>query len=380
MSWQGFAAWVVISCSVMAGCGLISDHWPRRPRDHGIAPTVGQLVGELAESIDSGADQPSIAVLGFRDGDGEQSAETRLLDEHLIRALTNNRSPVAPGVGAMDETVSEVSWDSDSMLPEDWQELAPERLLSGRLHYDTPWVYVRLILTEKQSGAVLDSRVARLTERELARAAAEAEESEAAEEDTDTVFAVNVDLHLILWRVTASFTDMLSLEEGATVAVGDHLQLRYTTDADCAVWAFLFRSDGVRHALIDSSPIYAGHDQIVSTFTFEAENIVHTLYFVIAEELEADRAELFEEIDEMMRQGEIERFRGLDLVDEQLAGFLSTEIGGGLPVDVIRGGEGIELGAEEKFLEGETSLVSKPERLSGSPVLLRAISFDVQVQ
>ena len=379
MSWQVFVAWVMISCTALAGCGLIWDHWPRRPREHGIAPTIGQLVGELAESIDSGEAETSIAVLGFRDGDGEQSAETRLLDEHLIRALTNNRSPVAPGVGVMDESASEASWDSDSVFPEDWQELAPERLLSGRLRYDTPWAYVRLILTERQSGAVLDSHVARLTERELAQAAAEVEESEAAE-PADAAFAVNVDLHLILWRVTASFTDLLSLEEEATVAVGDHLQLRYTTDADCAVWAFLFRSDGVRHDLIDSSPIYAGHDQIVSTFTFEAENVVHTLYFVVAEELDTDRAELFEEIDEMMRQGEIERFRGLDLIDEHLAGFLSTEIGRGQPVEVVRGGEGIEFGPEEKFLEGETSLVSKPERLSGAPVLLRAISFDVQVR
>jgi hypothetical protein len=133
----------------------------------------------------------------------------------------------------------------------------------------------------------------------------------------------------------------------------------------------------VRHDLIDLNPVYAGHDQIASTFTFETENIVHTLYFIIAEDLDADRGELFEEIAELIRRGEVDRFRGLDLIDGKLADFLSTEIGGSTPVEIERGGEGIELGSEEKFIVGNVSLVSKPERLSGSPVLSRAISFDV---
>ncbi len=379
MSWQEVAAWVTVSCCV-AGCGLIRDQWPRRPQEQGIPPTIGHLVDEVAGTIDQA--DGSIAVLGFRNDDGRQTAETRLLDDHLMNALLRRRAPVAAGVGMMVESSQEKkapSWKADSVLPTDWQELSSELLLSGKVHYDSPWAYVRLVLTERQNGAVRHTRASRLTERELTRAAAKFRELEP-QELADAAFVVNVDLHLILWRVTGSFTDLVPLEEGSAVAIGDRMQLRYTTDADCAVWAFLFRSDGVRHDLIDLNPVYAGHDQIASTFTFEAENIVHTLYFVIAEELDADRGELFEEIDELIRRGQVKDFRGLDLIDGKLTNFLTTEVGEGAPVEIVRGGDGIELGSEEKFIIGEASLVSKPELLSGSPVLLRAISFDVLVQ
>lgn len=377
MNRQGVAAWVTVSCCI-AGCGLIRDQWPRRPQEQGILPVISQLVEEVVGRIDQA--DGSLAVLGFRNDEGLQTAETRLLDDHLMGALLSRRAPVAAGVGMMSGGSQKTpSWKADSVLPADWQELSSALLLSGRIHHDSPWAYVRLMLTERQSGAVLHTRVSRLTERELARAAVEFAELEP-QEFADVAFVVNVDLHLILWRVTGSFTDPVLLEEGSTVAVGDQMQLRYTTDADCAVWAFLFRSDGVRHDLIDLNPVYAGHDQIASTFRFEAENIVHTLYFVVAEDLDADRGELFEEIGELMRRGEVEDFRGLDLVDGKLTNFLSTEVGGGAPVELMRGSESIELGSEEKFIIGEATLSSQPERLSGSPVLLRAISFDVLVQ
>jgi hypothetical protein len=335
-------------------------------------------VDEVAGTINQ--TDGSIAVLGFRNDEGLQTAETRLLDDHLMDALLSRRAPVAAGVGMMSEGSQETpSWKADSVLPAGWQDLSPELLLSGKVHRDSPWAYVRLMLTERQSGAVLHTTVSRLTERELAGAAVEFTKLEP-QESAEAAFVVNVDLHLILWRVTGSFTDLVLLEEGSTVAVGDRMQLRYSTDADCAVWAFLFRSDGVRHDLIDLNPVYAGHDQIASTFTFEAQNIVHTLYFVVAEELDADRGELFEEIGELIRRGEVKDFRGLDLVDGKLTDFLSSEAGKGAPVELVRSSERIELGLEEKFIIGEATLSSQPERLSGSPVLLRAISFDVLVQ
>lgn len=377
MSWQGVAAWVTVSCCI-AGCGLIRDQWPRRAQEQGIPPTIGHLVDEVAGTINQ--TDGSIAVLGFRNDEGLQTAETRLLDDHLMDALLSRRAPVAAGVGMMSEGSQETpSWKADSVLPAGWQDLSPELLLSGKVHRDSPWAYVRLMLTERQSGAVLHTTVSRLTERELAGAAVEFTKLEP-QESAEAAFVVNVDLHLILWRVTGSFTDLVLLEEGSTVAVGDRMQLRYSTDADCAVWAFLFRSDGVRHDLIDLNPVYAGHDQIASTFTFEAQNIVHTLYFVVAEELDADRGELFEEIGELIRRGEVKDFRGLDLVDGKLTDFLSSEAGKGAPVELVRSSERIELGLEEKFIIGEATLSSQPERLSGSPVLLRAISFDVLVQ
>ena len=376
MSRLAIATLVAVSSGAM-GCGVILDQWPRRPQVQGISQTIAELV--RGAPIESAGVDESVAVLGFRDEDGQQTGETRLLDEFLLDALLRRRAPVAPGIGTMRmESEKASSWEADAMLPGQWQELPSARLLSGKVYHDSPWAYVRLMLTDKHSGAIMHSQVARLTERELARAAEEFAERAPAGEAA--AFVVNVDLHTILWRVSGSFTDSVPLDEGVTVAVGDRMQLRYTTDADCAVWAFLFRSDGVRHDLIDLNTVYAGHDQIVETFTFEAENVVHTLYFVAAEDIETDRSDLFEQIGELVRRGEIHRFRGLDLIDGKLASFFSAGGEGEPPIEVLRGREGIEVGAEEKFTVGEANLVSKPERLTGTPVLLRAVSFDVQIR
>jgi len=381
--------WAVMSMATFSvgliGCGLIGDRWPLRPQSHGIAPTVSRLVQELAEPVDrvpldAGAVR-SIAVLGFRDDHGLQTAATRALDEHLLAAMMHNGAAVTPGTGVMASQENSFSWKADQVLPANWHEEPSSQLLSGKLYYDAPWAYLRLLLTEKESGAILSSHVARLTERELARAAAEFTErgpvSTLAE--TKPEFVVHVDLHVMLWRVSGSFTDSVLLNEGTTVSVGDRMQLRYTTDADCAVWAFLFRSDGVREELIDINPVYAGQDQVTGIFNFDAENIVHTLYFIAAEEIDADRGELFEAIGEWVRRGEVIRFQGIDLIDGKLASFLSNGEEGESPA-VVRNQTDIEFGREERFLIGETGLASKPERLTASPVLLRAISFDVQTQ
>ena len=386
---SGFAlAALALTCAGVLGCGPVWDLLPQGAPDSGLSRTVSlltqEVIGPPVNGADGGIATGDIAVLGFRDEDGKQTVETRAIDDHLLRAVVGRRAPVAPGVGLLSEgPPAGASWKKDAPLPADWETLPASRLLSGTVYHDSPWAYVRLVLTERGTGAVLRSQVARLTERELARAArAQEEHSDATGTvQADAPFAVGVDLHFITWRVSGSFTDPVQLREGATLAVGDRMQLRYTTDTDCVVWAFVFRSDGQRYDLIDIASAYAGREQIVGDFTFEAENVVHTLYFAAAEEIDIDRSDLFEEIGELIDRGELHRFQGVDLVDDRLAAFLIRGATGESPVlEVVRGHDGIETGPEEKFLIGEESLVSSPELLSGSPLLLRAITVDVQAQ
>ena len=379
---------LALAPSLALGCGLMRDLLPQRSPGAGIVGTVTRLtrevVGEQPGTVgpDAGGDGASIAVLGFRDEDGKQTSATQVLDGHLLRALLRDGAPVAPGVGVMRQVGSATaSWKKDAFLPTDPEALSSPLLLGGRVYRDSLWVYVRLVLAESETGTVLQSHVERFPERELARAARalEQESSSSGSPVAESPFAVAVDLHVVVWRVSGSFTDPVELREGATLAVGDRLQLRYTTDADCVVWAFIFRSDGSRQDLIDITSVYAKHEQMSADFTFEAENVVHTLYFAVADEIDSDRSDLFNEIGELIRRGEVRRFEGFELIDQELVSHLApvTEARPA-PVEVIRGHDGIELGAEETLSIGETNLTSKPERLAGSPVLLRAITFDVQ--
>ncbi len=79
-----------------------------------------------------------------------------------------------------------------------------------------------------------------------------------------------------------------------------------------------------------------------------------------------------------MSNGQLNRFQGLDQVDALLAEFLQNQLIGSPPVEVLRAGE-IESGDPETFTysNGDT-FESVPEVHSAAPILVRAISFEVQ--
>ena len=84
----------------------------------------------------------------------------------------------------------------------------------------------------------------------------------------------------------------------------------------------------------------------------------------------------------MIQQGAVDRFSGLDQVDAILAEYLSRHMEGEeRAVKIVRDPEGIEKGKVETFMyQDGTRLESAPELLSDIGILVRAFSFEVQIQ
>ena len=374
-----FTAGATIAAVLLVGCAGIM---PGSAPSIGMAAAFDELAGSVVRAHRGGRD---IAVLGFRERDGKKTPKSAVLDEFLMSALLTSGAPVAVGVGmaASDDDAS-ATWREDSPLPERQSEARAEgELLSGVLYYESPWVYARVMLTEAESGVALESWSLRLSERELERQGellAEREE----EVSAHSPVVVSVDLHVVARRDENGLVEWVDLQEGGSLQPGDRIQLRYRVHTDCTVYAILYQSDGEREEVAPIQVNYPGRLYYApgefSWITVSEENEVYTLYFIAADELEEDRADLFDNMQELVTRSQLNRFSGLGLLDRVVAEYLTrTEAGN---IEVLRGGrEDIEKGKEEQFIfsDGE-SMASSPEKLSASPVLVRALSFGVQYQ
>ena len=330
-------------------------------------------------------DDSQVALLGFRDGDGKRTVRTETLDEALVSAALGHDMPVAPGVGLLEELRGEpaLRWSMDSLLPRKWEKIEAPRLLGGQVRLEPPWAYLRLVLVDRGDGTVLRSIRGRVSEGELdRRARALAELRGRTGEVLVSDFSAEVDLHLLVRRVEGEFTQLIEVTEGMALRADDKLQVRFRVSRTCAVWAFLQLSSGERKGVFSGDRVYGarlqhgpGEEEWID---LDRVNEVYTLYFVVAEDLEEERREnLFEEIAELVDNGQLNRFQGIDQVDGLLAGFLQNQIEGSPSVDVLRDGE-MEWGDPEVFtIKGET-FESVPEVLAAAPVLMRALSFEVQ--
>ena len=373
----GAAALAGIAALGWCGCGFFAG----KPRVEEVGEVLGNMVAGMA------AAQPAdsrVALVGFRDADGKRTLRTETLDEALVSAALSHDMPVAPDVGLLEELRGEpaLRWSMESLLPRNWEDLDAPRLLGGQVRYEPPWAYLRLVLVDRTDGTVLRSVRGRVSEGELDRrggalAALRGSDGEAEVSD----FAADVDLHLLVRRVEGEFPQLVELSEGAVLRGGDQLQLRFRVSRTCAVWAFLQLSSGERKGIFSGDRVYGARLQYgpgEEDWIDLGGNEVYTLYFVVAEDLEGERREdLFEEIAELVKNGQLNRFQGIDQVDVMLADFLRNQLEGSPPVEVLRAGE-IESGGPEVFtIKGET-FESVPEIHFAAPVLVRAVSFEVQ--
>ena len=361
------------------GCGFFAT----RPPAEGVSQVVGEMVSAMASEV--AGDSP-VALLGFRDGDGKRTVRTETLDEALVSAALGHDMPVAPDVGLLEELRGEpaLRWSMDSLLPRKWEKLEAPRLLGGQVRFEPPWAYLRLVLVDRGDGTVLRSIRGRVSEGELdRRALALAELRGRTGEVLVSDFSAEVDLHLLVRRVEGEFTQLVEVTEEMTLRADDKLQVRFRVSRTCAVWAFLQLSSGERKGVFSGDRVYGarlqhgpGEEEWID---LDRVNEVYTLYFVVAEDLEDERREnLFEEIAELVDNGQLNRFQGIDQVDALLAGFLQNQLEGSPSVDVLRAGE-MERGDPEIFTysSGDT-FESVPEVLAAAPVLVRAFSFEVQ--
>ena len=341
----------------------------------GCVPFIGgreqsrQLAAAAQDLVEiTEAREGEVDWLGLRDPAGVQTEETKVLDDYLLSALM--RTQVA--VGLVDTTGKR--WRDEELVGLK-QGGSAALALGGRLEADAPWMYVRMFLVERKSGELVASRTTRILARDVRQELASRQLGTG-----ESYGPIEVDLHLIAKREEGGVAQVVELAEGAQLQQGDQLQLRFKLSRDAEVRAFLCRSDGVRETLFDEQFVYSDIVQYApgenDWITFNEIDQVYTLYFLAGPQLLAENARPFyEQFATLVRDGQINRFTGLELLDEALIEFLQRPE----PLEVLRGDEGISLGRPETIVydDGNT-LSSQAELLTGSPVLVRALSFSVQ--
>ena len=306
--------------------------------------------------------------LGLRDPAGVQTEETKVLNDYLLSALM--RAEIA--VGLADTTGKR--WRGGELVGLR-QGGRAALALGGRLEADAPWMYVRMFLVERASGELVAARTARLLARDVRHEVASRQLGTGASDEP-----VEVDLHLIAKREAGGVAQAVELAEGVQLQQGDQVQLRFKLSRDAEVHAFLCSSAGALETLFDEQFVYSDIVQYGpgenKWITFNEIDQVYTLYFLAGPQLLAENAEPFyEQFATLVREGQIDRFLGLEQLDQALIEFLQHPE----PIAVLRGDDDIALGRPETMVydDGNT-LSSQAEILTGAPVLVRALSFSVQ--
>lgn len=306
--------------------------------------------------------------LGLRDPAGVQTEETKVLDDYLLSALM--RAKVA--VGLVDTTGKR--WRGEELVGLR-QGGSAALALGGRLEADAPWMYVRMFLVERTSGELVATRTTRILARDVRHELASRQLGTGAGDGP-----IVVDLHLIVQREEGGVAQVVELTEGVQLQQGNQMQLRFKLSRDAEVHAFLCRSDGALETVFDEQFVYSdivqygpGENNWIS---FNEIDQVYTLYFLAGPQLLAENAAPFyEQFATLVREGQIDRFTGLELLDEALIEFLQHPA----PIAVLRGDEDISLGQPETIVYDDGStLSSQAQILTGTPVLVRALSFSVQ--
>ena len=314
------------------------------------------------------AQEGEVDWLGLRDPAGVQTEETKVLNDYVLSALM--KAEVA--VGLVDTTGKR--WRDEELVGLR-QGGRAALALGGRLEADAPWMYVRMFLVERKSGELVAARTARISERDVRHEVASRQLGTGASEEP-----VEVELHLIAKREEGGVAQAVELAEGVQLQQGDRMQLRFKLSRDAEVHAFLCSSTGVRETLFAEQFVYSDIVQYApgenDWITFNELDQVYTLYFLAGPRLLSENAEQFyEQFATLVREGQIDRFAGLEKLDQALIEFLQQP----QPIAVLRGDEDIDLGRPETMVydDGNT-LSSQAEILTGTPVLIRALSFSVQ--
>ena len=341
----------------------------------GCVPFIGgrdqsrQLAGaaqDLVKIVE--AQEGEVDWLGLRDPAGVQTEETKVLNDYLLSALM--KAEVA--VGLVDTTGKR--WRGEELVGLK-QGGRAALALGGRLEADAPWMYVRMFLVERKSGKLVATRTTRILARDVRQ------ELASRELGTDASHGpIEVELHLIAKREEGGVAQVVELAEGAQLQQGDQLQLRFKLSRDAEVHAFLCRSDGALETVFDEQFVYSDIVQYApgenDWITFNELDQVYTLYFLAGPQLLAENAgPFYEQFATLVRDGQLNRFTGLDQLDTALIESLQRPE----PLEVLRGDQDISLGQPETIVydDGNT-LSSQAEILTGIPVLVRALSFSVQ--
>ncbi len=360
---------------VLGLCGLQACAPWRRGPDPG--ERLAKAMDELAQVAARLEGDEEVAMLGFRNEEGERSTATEILDEYLISALVQVGVPLV-----LVEEAGYKKWGEGEVVPaSEFEDLSAPWVLAGRLQDQANWVYPQLFVIERASGILVGSGTRRLAGEDLQRKIDERSKQEPGQAPGPA--RVDVDLHLLGLHSEGGFDEQIALAGGVVLEPEDRLQIRFKTGSDCQVWGFLYSSEGEREEVFASQMVYGGRWHYgpgeEDWITVGESGKVYTLYLIAAEHLGEDWEELFENMAKLISEGEVDRFRGLEKQDQALVAFLTSRMGEGGEIRVLRSVGEEQLGERERFiLESGISLSSRAEKLGPSPVVVRAFSFEVQ--
>lgn len=353
------------------GCGL---GWHRPPAE----PEVVTATAAAARSVRETAQGRSLTWLGVREEGGSPTPSGELLDRYLVSAL------IAEGLDVIvpDSAATGGFWGKEEPVPERvWRSAAAGSLaLAGRIHHQGAWEYLQLVLIDPAGGTLAGSTTQRLRGSSVQRLMAGAGHRDDRKGEAGPLV---LEVHRLGVRTEGGLTRPVAIEPEALLQAGDRLQVRVRTRQDCEVWAFLYSSAGEMRELLSSRRIFAGRWECgpgQDAWVTLGEGIqVYTLYLVAGSHLAEDREEVWERMGELIEQGQVVRYTGLELLDRVLVDFLVRGMKDGPTMTVIRQGDRVRPGGEESFiLDDGTPLSNRAEELSGSPLVIRAVSFAVQ--
>jgi hypothetical protein len=363
LTWTGF----LIVTGILTGCPLLGRGGSKE------ASQVHQGLAHMAAQIAAQPLAGPIALLPIRDGAGKADDMTTLLDGHLMSAMLR----AGVDIVSVEEDPKE-RWTQDLLIPElIWDRLSAPYLLSVRLQGDAPWRYLQMHLLDRADRRVLTTLHQRLSQQRLDDELAAVQQAQG----ITRTFHPQVDLHIIFRRDEGDIARVVSLEDGGSLEQDDRLQLRFTVGQDCQVYAFLYSADAGVEEVFAKREVYSGRKLYgpgqEAWITLGENDQVYTLYFLAARNLE-ELGELFEQMGQLVSDGEVNRLVGLEKLDQAVVDFFALRTEAEAEVRVVRDRNEVILQEVEKFIYTDgTSLESQAEELQANSVLIRAISFAV---
>ena len=341
----------------------------------------------MSELAQVGMDLPSgeeVAVVGFRNAKGEQTAETSILDEALLSVLVSSGVPIvafsAKEDGGGQSSENRVWSDDAPVPPEAWRDVSAPWVLGGRVQNDSAWSYVRLFAVAREAATVAGSRSRRILREDLERQV----EAERREEIVvaPAEFRVSARLRLLGLRREGGFDQQLTIAANHQLEPADRLQIRFDVDADCWAWAFLYSSEGRTNSLFSRRLVYAGTEQFGPSEQGWVRQLesgsVYTLYFIVARTLEEDDTDLFVSMKKLILRNVVDRYEGLNQLDRAIADYVESGAEGVGEVLVIRSVEEENLEKLKRVvLDDGLTLEVRAEKLGPSKAIVRAVSFEV---
>ncbi|MEE3235516.1 MAG: hypothetical protein VX294_15220 [Candidatus Latescibacterota bacterium] len=316
-------------------------------------------------------DKKPLVWLGLRNLEGAETSETRAIEDYVVASL------VESGIDIVVSTDNDGRWSKEEIVGE---SDSIGYSIGGRLMEYGSRTYVRLFIVDENS-MVVDSVFRGIYTTHVED---EVEERSRNSGIRRSDLPLDVDLHWIVLRNEGGIREPIVFEEGMVLQSGDQLQVRYRVSKDVKVYAFLFSNEGGIESLVSEDFMYSGLLHYGPTengwIEMTDEDRVYTAYFLAGPILfEENKNEFVENLYELVDQGQVNEFTGLDKQDRLLVDFVSRAYESEISLNIIRGSEAISSTRQEVFVYSDgTRVQSYAEQLKGVPLIMRAVSFRVQ--